>query len=149
PAAPVPAPPIDIEVFGRTDVGLVREHNEDNFLVADLTLGHRSLMPEVRRHCLGPSGSLFVVCDGMGGAAAGEVASQIALDTVHGLLQGEPMAGVADLPRRLERAVVEAGRRIFHEARRDSARSGMGTTLSAAALLDRTLYLAQVGDSRG
>jgi len=59
-----------IETFGRTDVGTVREHNEDNFLVANLDTGDRSLLPDNRVHHVSPAGSLFVVCDGMGGAAA-------------------------------------------------------------------------------
>src|SRR5512136_23685 len=73
---------IRIHVFGRTDVGQVREHNEDNFLVADLSRQTRSLMESDRFQVVGERGSVLGVCDGMGGAAAGEVASQIAVDMI-------------------------------------------------------------------
>jgi len=65
--------PIRVEVFAKSDLGRTRDHNEDKFLVADLTKKSASLLPEVRRHDIGPRGTLLVVADGMGGAAAGEV----------------------------------------------------------------------------
>src|SRR5512140_652897 len=71
-----------VNVFGRTDVGRVRDHNEDAFLVAALTADNASLQPEVRTHLVGSHGSLFMVADGLGGAAAGEVASELAILTV-------------------------------------------------------------------
>src|SRR5688572_22653638 len=64
---------IVIQVFGKTDVGQVREHNEDNFIVADLTRASRSLLEGDRQRVVGERGALLGVCDGMGGAAAGEV----------------------------------------------------------------------------
>ena len=73
---------IEVRVFGQTDVGQVREHNEDNFLVADLTRKTRSFDP-TELCSLGRSGAVFGVCDGMGGAAAGEVASQLAVDMIY------------------------------------------------------------------
>ena len=72
-----------LHVFGRTDVGQIREHNEDNFLVADLTRKSRSLMEPDRRQSVGRRGTVLGVCDGMGGAAAGEVASQLAVDIIY------------------------------------------------------------------
>src|SRR5688500_9365439 len=74
---------IQLNVFGRTDAGQVREHNEDNFLVADLSRKSRSLMETDRIQTVGPRGTLMGVCDGMGGAAAGEVASQLAVDIIY------------------------------------------------------------------
>src|SRR6185503_21263975 len=71
-----------VNVFGRTDVGRTREHNEDSFVVADLNTNIASLQPAVRAHKSGPKGTLFMVADGMGGAAAGEIASQMATDIV-------------------------------------------------------------------
>ena len=71
-----------VRVFGRTDVGRMREHNEDAFVVADLTRGNATLQPEVRVHTVGDRGSLFMVADGMGGAAAGEIASAMAIEAV-------------------------------------------------------------------
>ncbi len=146
----VPTPEITVEIFGRTDVGLVREHNEDNYLVADLTRRERSLKPEARQYTLGDAGALFVVCDGMGGAVCGEVASQMAIDRIYELVQaGAPGAAREVFARRLRGAVQEANRQIFAYARADHSRSGMGTTCTAAGLVDGTLVLAQIGDSRG
>jgi len=140
---------LKVRVFGRTDVGQIREHNEDNFLVADLTRKTRSLMESDREPPVGERGILLGVCDGMGGAAAGEVASQLAVDIIYEkLVQGEPPAHHDDLARRLVNAVEEAGIRIFNEARADRTRRGMGTTATIAALMDARLFVAQVGDSR-
>src|SRR6266404_5438347 len=77
------AKPIRVEVFGKTDLGRTRDHNEDRFLVADLTRKTASLQPDMRQHDIGPRGTLFVVADGMGGAAAGELASEMATDTIY------------------------------------------------------------------
>ncbi len=141
--------PIEVCVFGRTDVGLVREHNEDNFLVADMERGNRSLLPEVRDHEVGPGGSLLAVCDGMGGAAAGEVASQIAVDTVYELMDcDEPPDGVEGLALLIEAAILDAGKRIFQSAKADRTRRGMGTTITAGALISDRMIFGQVGDSR-
>ncbi len=140
---------IRLHVFGRTDVGQVREHNEDNFLVADLTRQTRSLMESDRFQVVGRRGTVLGVCDGMGGAAAGEVASQLAIDIIYEkLTTGEAPEDHDALARRLVRAVEDAGVRIFAEARADRTRRGMGTTATIAALLDSRLFLAQVGDSR-
>jgi protein phosphatase len=140
---------IRLHVFGRTDVGQVREHNEDNFLVADLTRKSRSLMESDRTQTVGERGTVLGVCDGMGGAAAGEVASQLAVDIIYEkLVQGDPPKNRDELARRLVFAVEEAGTRIFNEARADRTRRGMGTTATIAALLDDRLFVAQVGDSR-
>jgi protein phosphatase len=138
-----------MRVFGRTDVGQVREHNEDNFLVADLTRKSRSLMESDREQQVGERGTVLGVCDGMGGAAAGEVASQLAVDIIYErLADGDPPTNHNDIARRLVRAVEEAGVRIFNEARADRTRRGMGTTATVAALMDWRLFVAQVGDSR-
>jgi PPM family protein phosphatase len=139
---------IEVRVFGQTDVGQVREHNEDNFLVADLTRKARAFEPG-QVHLLGRSGAVFGVCDGMGGAAAGEVASQLAVDIIYDRLsEAKAPRNREDLARRLVRAVQDAGVRIFSEARADRSRRGMGTTCTVATLMDDRLFLAQVGDSR-
>src|SRR5256885_526524 len=78
-----PSKAIKVEVFAKTDLGRTRDHNEDHFLVADLTRRDASLKPAVRTHEIGERGSLFVVADGMGGAAAGEVASEMATETIY------------------------------------------------------------------
>ena len=143
---------VRVKLFARTDVGQVREHNEDNFLVADVTRRSRGLLEANRATAIGGQGIVFAVCDGMGGAAAGEVASQLAVDIIYervidGL--GDVTLKRDDLARRLVRAVESAGLRIFHEAKADRSRRGMGTTVTAAALVDDVLFFAQVGDSRG
>ncbi|HXJ23445.1 MAG TPA: Stp1/IreP family PP2C-type Ser/Thr phosphatase [Polyangia bacterium] len=146
----MPTPPdIDIEVFGKTDVGLIREHNEDNFLVADVTGAVRASdgrPPFTFR--LGDKGALMLVCDGMGGAAAGEVAAQMAADAIYESLTAadpQPRDGFARL---LRRSVQRANERIFIQSRDNQSERGMGTTCTAAALVDDTLVVAQIGDSR-
>src|SRR5436305_2845922 len=110
------------ETAVRTDTGRQRPGNEDNMFAR---------------------APLFVVADGMGGAQAGEVASQIAIDTfAHGL----PETGSAE--ERLSECVREANRQIYELSRSENERAGMGTTLTAALLDDAALAVAHVGDSR-
>jgi serine/threonine protein phosphatase PrpC len=150
PAADRDASPIRLKVFGRTDVGQIRDHNEDNFVVADLALGSRDILDPEHAQLVGDRGMLLGVCDGMGGAAAGEVASQLAVDMIYQrMVAGEPPADRNELAARLVAAIEAAGARIFAEAKADRTRRGMGTTSTAAALLDDHLFLGQVGDSRG
>ncbi len=146
------AKPIRVQVFGKTDVGRTREHNEDRFLVADLTRKDASLLPQVRQHDLGERGSLFVVADGMGGAAAGELASQMATDTIFAHLlrawNAETEATPQRFAHRLKEAVEVANASIHAHAKAHPEVKGMGTTTTAAGVLGDHLYLTQVGDSR-
>ncbi|HOU89765.1 MAG TPA: protein phosphatase 2C domain-containing protein [Polyangiaceae bacterium] len=124
---------------GGTDIGLRRKHNEDAFL-ADDDLG------------------LWVVADGMGGHAAGEVASQEAIDTVYGMVSrgkrtlsldrtfSEDKARAAQ--RLLEGAVQAATYMVFAMAELDANKAGMGTTISAMMGVGDFCVTAQVGDSR-
>ncbi|WP_437512270.1 Stp1/IreP family PP2C-type Ser/Thr phosphatase [Sorangium sp. So ce1099] len=142
-------PEVVLRLFGRTDVGQVREHNEDNFIVADLTKASRGLMEMDRYQVIGERGALLGVCDGMGGAAAGEVASQLAVDIIYQRMSaGGPPQNHDELAARLVQAIEAAGLRIFSEAKLDRTRRGMGTTSTIAALMDDHLFLGQVGDSR-
>jgi|HubBroStandDraft_2_1064218.scaffolds.fasta_scaffold13497_7 protein phosphatase len=128
---------LGLEVVGRTDVGRVRPSNEDHFGF-DERLG------------------VFVVCDGMGGHAAGEIASQIAVDTVLSFFQErksgiENDAYLGDAPvgaRLLAEAVKQANDAILAYADENKNTSGMGTTLVAARFCDGTFSIANVGDSR-
>ncbi len=141
-----------VHVFGRTDVGRTREHNEDAFVVADLSTNNATLQPEVRKHNAGAKGSLFMVADGMGGAAAGEIASEMAVKIVLGELQttwiAQPATSVEAFVRAIKGATKSANEQINAYAASHPEFRGMGTTATIAGLLGDTLYLAQVGDSR-
>ena len=144
--------PVHVSVFGKTDLGRTRDHNEDTFLVADLSTGNASLHPEVREHVLGPRGSLFMVADGMGGAAAGELASAMAADLIYRHLA---TALGHDAITRPSGSPSACGRRsswptseIYSYAREHPEVRGMGTTVTAAGVYGDDLYLAQIGDSR-
>ncbi len=105
----------------RTEIGNVREHNEDSLTV---------LPP------------LFAVADGMGGHEAGEVASEITINTLNDLA---PQSADAEA---LARAVVAANLNVIKAPSQGVGREGMGTTLTAAILEKERLVIAQVGDSR-
>jgi len=137
-------------IFGKTDVGLVREHNEDNFMVADLSAASGPLAGEEEvSGVVSDRGLGLAVCDGMGGAAAGEVASHMAVDTLFEILRGEDAPDDRDgFARRLVDSIEEAGARIFLSAKKDRTRRGMGTTATVAGLVDKVLFVGQVGDSR-
>jgi protein phosphatase len=142
---------IRVEVSAKTDLGRTRDHNEDRFLVADLTR-KASLQPEIRQHDIGPRGTLLVVADGMGGAAAGELASQMATDTIYAHLakawNEENDATPQRFAYRLKEAVEVANASIHAHAKAHPEVRGMGTTTTAAGVLNDHLYLSQVGDSR-
>lgn len=148
----MPTSSVHVTVFGKTDLGRTRDHNEDTFLVADLSSGNASLEPEVRQHDVGSRGSLFMVADGMGGAAAGEVASSMAADSIY---QHMATAWVNDaeitgqrFAYRVKEAVERTNRRIHEYAQEHPEVRGMGTTVTAAGVFGGALYLAQIGDSR-
>lgn len=133
----------DVAFSALTDVGRKREENEDNFLV-DERLG------------------LYVVCDGMGGHAAGEVASALAVRTFHEEVKKEKdllddyaagKTGVdrvrkRDITNMLEFAINRASQRVHAEAVRDEKKRGMGTTLVGVVISGQTGFISYVGDSR-
>jgi serine/threonine protein phosphatase PrpC len=141
-----------VHVFGRTDVGKMREHNEDAFVVADLTRGNATLQPEVRSHVVGDRGSLFMVADGMGGAAAGEIASAMAIEEVLSELSTNLTAGDAPseegFAMAIKRATSAANAKIHMWAVEHPEFRGMGTTATVAGVLGDSVYVGQVGDSR-
>lgn len=135
-----------VSVFARTDVGMHRAGNEDSFLVADLTAGKVGLGPDVSKHLLGERGSLMIVSDGMGGAAAGEIASEMAVTSIReSLVEMTPSMEISD---RLRTAAEIANERIWNRSQEDPELSGMGATLTAVLVQGTTAYIAQVGDSR-
>ncbi len=143
---------IDISLYGMSDVGRVRKNNEDNFVVCNLTTGEVGLTPSLRAHHLGPRGSLFMVADGMGGEASGEVASQICTVTVpkrlYDNLKTLGQVSESNFVLLLREAIEFANQIIFQKAQSNPSFRGMGTTTTAAALFGPYLYVAQVGDSR-
>lgn len=148
----MPVTGISVHVFARTDVGRTREHNEDAFTVADLSRDLVSLKPEVQQHVLGVKGTLFMVADGMGGAAAGEVASALATETVVDELRDRWIRADTHDPEAfasaVRDAVAAANARIHRYAAEHPEHRGMGSTCTVAGLLGDRLFLAQVGDSR-
>src|SRR5207247_9303189 len=111
-----------------------------------------SLQPNVRQHAIGPRGTLLVVADGMGGAAAGELASEMATDTIYAHLLKTWNAEDEVTPQRFayrrKEAVEVANASIHAHAKAHPEVRGMGTTTTAAGVLNDHLYLTQVGDSR-
>ncbi len=135
------------EVYARTDVGLARENNQDCFLVGDMDAGVQ--VADAAWRGAGARGPLLVVCDGMGGAAGGEVASRLAADVLWGEMRAARPPSERDIYARvLRRAVRLANRRIWEEGQKTPKLRGMGTTVSAAGLAGDALIVAQVGDSR-
>lgn len=143
---------IRVSVFGKTDLGRTRDHNEDTFLVADLSTARANLLPDVRDHVVRERGSLFMVADGMGGAAAGEVASQMAAAVIYRhLLEhwiADPEPSPTQFARHMREAVEHANQEIHAYALEHPDVRGMGTTLTAAGVFGGDLFLAQIGDSR-
>jgi serine/threonine protein phosphatase PrpC len=137
---------VQVSVFARTDVGMHRSGNEDSFLVADLTAGKIGLGPDVSSHRLGERGSLMIVSDGMGGAAAGEIASEMAVTTMRESLA--QMASGTEISEQLKTAAEIANERIWNRSQDNPELSGMGATLTAVLVQGTTAYIAQVGDSR-
>ncbi len=141
------------QVFALTDVGRTREHNEDTFLVADLESGEPVGFDGVPREMSAHAhGLLFLVADGMGGAASGELASSMASDAVLEVmregwqrLEGPTADAFASA---LRDATIAANGRIHGFARQHPEHRGMGTTATIAGLFGDTIYVAQVGDSR-
>jgi len=141
-----------IVVFGLSDRGLQRDNNEDHFMVVDLTrkvvgVQDNQLRPEVLHHNIGACGTTLMVADGVGGYEGGEIASQLAVDTV---AQALIDTSGQDLPMReqLVRAVAMAQEAIrrCHSAAGQTRQ--MASTLTAVHVGHGVMTIAQVGDSR-
>lgn len=124
-----------LNVAQRTDVGRHRSHNEDN--VAYIVPKDAMLQSK--------KGALFIVADGMGGHAAGEVASEMAVSTVSTLYYQD---NDDDVAASLLRSIKYTNALIYQQARQQTEHNGMGTTCVAAVLLNNLAYIANVGDSR-
>jgi serine/threonine protein phosphatase PrpC len=131
---------ITLDVSGETNVGMKRTHNEDNFAY---------LKEE----------NLFVVCDGMGGHASGEVASQMAVETLRNFFKETREDPELTWPYKMDRSkryqenrlitgIKLANLRIHEASKREKKYHGMGTTIVSTFFVDEGVYLAHVGDSR-
>ncbi len=132
---------MEIKFYAATDIGRQRDHNEDNYLVD-------------------PKLHLFVVADGMGGHAAGEVASQVAVHTVCRTVREnadvierhrdnpESPSARQEILAVLEHAIQTTTSEVYHRAQEDPDKRGMGTTCSCLLLIGTRGFIAHVGDSR-
>lgn len=135
-----------VSVFARTDIGMQRSGNEDAFMVADLTTGNVGLGPDMSTHPVGSRGSLMVVSDGMGGAVAGEIASEMAVTSIRESLMEMPTD--LTVSEQLKMATEIANERIWEHAQQNPELSGMGATVTAVLVQGVSAYIGQVGDSR-
>ncbi len=133
--------PLRIEVAGETNVGMKRTHNEDNFSIFE-------------------ESGLYVVADGMGGHASGEVASKMAVDALREFFQATAEDPERTWPYKMDRSkgyeenrlitgIKLANLRIYDAAQREARQRGMGTTIVTLFAVEDGVYIAHVGDSRG
>src|ERR1043166_9481122 len=131
---------VTLEAWLVTDVGVVREHNEDSAYME-------------------PTNGFFIVADGMGGHAAGEVASAMAVDTVRRTLENARKeietfkraptdAGRRGIVQLLQSAVLSAHQAVFQRGQHEADKAGMGTTLDVVLIAGPEAFVAHVGDSR-
>ncbi len=129
-----------IEVAGETNVGMKRTHNEDNFSILE-------------------ENGLYIVADGMGGHASGEVASQMAVDALKEFFSATEQDPERTWPYKMDRSkgyeenrlitgIKLANLRIYESAQRDARQRGMGTTIVSLFAVEDGVYVAHVGDSR-
>ena len=137
-----------LAICGATDVGASRPNNQDTFVIADLRSGDLSNPCSRTEIPLSRQGILLLVCDGMGGAAAGDLAARIAAEAIKQQLVGAGPAAIEHPDESLKSAVWGANGAVFAEAKAHPEVRGMGTTCTAAIVLPDRLFVAQVGDSR-
>lgn len=123
-----------MNIFGSTDKGIVRSSNQDAFATGELA-----------------DGAVFaIVCDGMGGANGGNIASRMAVDNLSASLKSSYYKKMSESSIRnlLGSAVNAANIRVFDKSRESSELHGMGTTVVASIIFDNVVYIAHAGDSR-
>jgi protein phosphatase len=132
--------PLRIEVAGETNVGMKRTHNEDNFSILE-------------------ESGLYIVADGMGGHASGEVAAKMAVDSLKEFFSATANDPERTWPYKMDRSkgyeenrlitgIKLANLRIYESAQRDPRQRGMGTTIVTMFAVEDGVYIAHVGDSR-
>ena len=126
-----------MRVCGMTDVGRMRRDNQDSFALRRLEDGT----------------ALLVVCDGMGGAQAGSVASSVAVEAFTATMEAALAGGIREGPKEQEQMLAaacrEANERVYRLSRENREYEGMGTTLVAALVRPQGVCVANIGDSRG
>ncbi|MEP6925581.1 MAG: protein phosphatase 2C domain-containing protein [Pyrinomonadaceae bacterium] len=152
---------MQLEIHVKSDVGRVRKGNEDNFLLLNLDSarfelgGRNEVAASFAQVELKQAGMVLAVSDGMGGANAGEVASQMAVEAVRDVLLGNDPEITLNpetedlLIQRLQEATLHANRAVFRKGRSDPQYNGMGATFTGTAVTPDTVDFIQVGDSRG
>tara|TARA_B100000315_G_scaffold167788_1_gene156281 strand:+ start:9571 stop:10434 length:864 start_codon:yes stop_codon:yes gene_type:complete len=137
-----------ISVFAQTDVGRVRKGNEDSFLVVDTTSENSASLTEVRQYNLNDGIKFFMVADGMGGPAAGEVASLLAVNTVLKEMKSKTASTESEFVQMLDDSLQKANTAILEKASKNPEMRGMGTTATLAGISNNKLFIGQIGDSR-
>ena len=156
---PVVRSTLNVKSHGQTDKGRVRPNNEDHFLIAELAkalqIRHSSL-DQAGVQYSGPQGHLFLVADGVGGSAAGERASALAVNTVENYVLDtlnwcDTLTDDAHdrVLNKFREALCLADEKLCREATKQPELHGMGTTMTMAYRFDHELFVAHVGDSRG
>lgn len=120
-----------MKTFSKTDIGMVREVNQDYVFTSAAPIGN---LP-----------NLLVVADGMGGHRAGEYASRLAVEVLKQSLADSVETNPETM---IRNAIAHANEGVLNAAKQDENLNGMGTTLVVATVIERTLYFANVGDSR-
>lgn len=135
-----------VHVVGLTDVGRVRQNNEDNFLIADLNIKYIPKASQLSQFAISDRGTLLLVSDGMGGRNAGEVASQVTIEVFQNeLLNREYKQLGAEV---LAEITKKANWAIWSRSQRNAQEQGMGATLTALLIETNHAHIVQVGDSR-
>jgi serine/threonine protein phosphatase PrpC len=140
------------EIFGTSNVGLIRHDNQDSFLIANLETGDIATMSAPTLVSVHTAPFILIVADGVGGAASGALASSIATETIlselHRWWHKVPKRTAESIEAALKRGVDVANKAIYQKANTSPEHHGMGTTTTLALVLDGEAYIAQVGDSR-
>lgn len=123
-----------MKLIGKTDIGKVRDINEDSYAVGNLD-DHLGFL---------------LICDGMGGQCGGNIASQLARDTMVSILSNDlkPDLSAMDIKSKMIESIERANAVVYEKAMQDRKLKGMGTTVVLAVIQNDTVHIAHVGDSR-
>jgi PPM family protein phosphatase len=140
------------EIFGSSNVGLIRHDNQDSFMIANLETGDIATTSAPALVSVHTAPFILIVADGVGGAASGALASSIATETIlselHRWWHKVPKRTPDSIEAALRRGIDVANRAIYQKASSIPEHHGMGTTTTLALVLDGEAHIAQVGDSR-